>query len=250
MAEVLRHVPGGYRFLKGVFPYSGGVAAEPGFAIERARFPSPVSLLDGFRRIAEHLQSAGRPLAAFCACELRSPEPFSEEGFREFNRTYGAVLKEWSLFVDGINPVARSNVCPELDPPKEPGFHAFSYTVPAAAGSRPGFVIAGCGEVPEGKGNYRDHIVRRGDVSPEGLREKARWVLAEQERRMAALGAGWADVTATQLYTIFDPHPFLGEELVRRGAMRGGLTWHYCRPPVLEIDFEMDSRGVGRELVL
>ena len=249
--EILKQRDGGYRFIKGAFPYSAGVAAEPGFEIERAGFAAPVPMAEGFRRIAAHLASRGRPLAAFCACELRSPKPFTEAGFREFNRGYGAVLKEqWKLFVDGINPVSRSNVCPELDPPAEPGFHAFAYTVPAAASPRPGFVIAGCGEVPEGKGNYRDHIVRRGDVSPEGLREKARWVLGEQERRLGALGFGWADVTATQLYTIHDPHPFLGEELVRRGSMRGGLTWHYCRPPVLEIDFEMDSRGVGRELAL
>ncbi len=248
--EILKHRDGGYRFIKGVFPYSGGVAAEPGFEIERARFASVVPMEDGFKRIASHLASIGRPLASFCACELRSPKPFTEDGFREFNRGYGAVLKEWKAFVDGINPIARSNVCPELDPPAAPGFFAFSYTVPARAGSRPGFVIAGCGEVPEGKGNYRDHIVRRGDVSPDGLREKARWVLGEQERRMEALGFGWADVTATQLYTVHDPHPFLGEELVRRGAMRAGLTWHFCRPPVMEIDFEMDCHGVGRELVL
>lgn len=250
MTEVLKNAAGGYRFLKGAFPYSGGVAADPGFAIERVRFASTIPMKEGFRRIEDHLRSLGRPLAAFCACELRSPAPFTEEGFREFNRGYGAVLKEWSLFVDGINPVSRSNVCPELDPPAEPGFHAFSYTVSSGSPGRPTFIIAGCGEVPEGKGNYRDHIVRRGDVSPDGLREKARWVLGEQERRMAALGAAWRDVTATQLYTVHDPHPFLGEELVRRGAMRAGLTWHFCRPPVLEIDFEMDCRGIIRETVL
>jgi hypothetical protein len=248
--EILRHPEGKYRFIKGVFPYSAGVAAEPGFAIERARFSSLVPLEAGFRRIRAHLESLGRPLQAFCACELRSPAPFTEDGFRTFNRAYGEVLKSWEIFVGGVNPVARSNVCPEVDPPGEPGFFAFSYTVPAPPSSRPGFVIAGCGEVPEGKGNYRDHIVRRGDVSPEGLRDKARWVLGEQERRLAALGWGWRDLTATQLYTVHDPHPFLSEELVRRGVMKAGLTWHFCRPPVLEIDFEMDCRGVDRELVL
>jgi hypothetical protein len=245
--EILRHPGGGYRFIKGVFPYSAGVAAEPGFRIERVRFSSVVPMEEGFRRIAGHLASLGRPPGAFCACELRSPEPFSEATFREFNRGYGAVLKAWEIFVGGINPVARSNVCPELDPPSSPGFFAFSYTVPAEADSRPGFVIAGCGEVPEGKGNYQDHIVRRGDVSPDGLREKARWVLGEQERRLQALGFGWRDVTSTQLYTVHDPHPFLAEELGRRGVLRSGLTWHFCRPPVLEIEFEMDCRGVSRE---
>ncbi len=248
--EVRKHIEGGYRFIKGVFPYSAGVAAEPGFAIERARFASVVPMDEGFRRIAAHLASIGRPLAAFCACELRSPEPFSEDGFRDFNKSYGDVLKEWNIFVDGINPISRSNVAPEIDPPTTPGFFAFSYTVQADASEFPGFVVAGCGEVPEGKDNYRDNIVRLGDVSPDGLREKARWVVGEQERRMQALGYSWADVTATQLYTIYDPHPFLAEELASRGVMRAGLTWHYCRPPVKDIDFEMDSRGVSRELVI
>ena len=30
--------PGGYRFIPGVFQYSGGAAAEPGYAIERVTF--------------------------------------------------------------------------------------------------------------------------------------------------------------------------------------------------------------------
>jgi hypothetical protein len=46
------------------------------------------------------------------------------------------------------------------------------------------------------------------------------------EQRMAALGFGWADVTATQVYTIFDLHPLLANEFVRRGAIPGGLIWH------------------------
>jgi hypothetical protein len=29
-----------------------------------------------------------------------------------------------------------------------------------------------------------------------------------------------------------------------------GLTWHFCRPPVVDLDFELDVRGVGRELIL
>lgn len=247
MAEVLKFPDGGFRFVKGAYPYSAGVAAEPGFEIERARFRSPVPLAEGFRRIAAHLESLGRPRTAMCACELRSPRPFTEAGFKEFNRGYVPVLETWGLFRDGLNPVARSNVCPELDPPAEPSFFAFSYTLP---GARAGFHVAGSGEVPEGRGNYPDHIVRPGDVSPDGLREKARWVLGELERRLAALGSGWPDVTATQLYTIHDVHPLLGGEIVRRGAMRGGLTWHFARPPVVGLDFEMDCRGVAREIVL
>jgi hypothetical protein len=66
----------------------------------------------------------------------------------------------------------------------------------------------------------------------------------------AALGFGWADVTATQVYTIFDIHSLLADEIVRRGASLDGLTWHFARPPVQRLDFEMDVRGVARELVI
>jgi hypothetical protein len=37
---------------------------------------------------------------------------------------------------------------------------------------------------------------------------------------------------------------------VRRGAARAGLTWHFNRPPVQELDFEMDCRGVAIERVV
>jgi hypothetical protein len=36
---------------------------------------------------------------------------------------------------------------------------------------------------------------------------------------------------------------------VRRGAARSGLTWHYNRPPVVELEYEMDCRGVTVERV-
>ena len=240
---------GGYRFIPAVFQYSGGVAAEPGYRIERVRFAEPVPLADGFARIAALLDAAGRPKQAFCACELRSPEPFTEAGFRAFNEIYFGTLTAWGVPVDGQNPVARSNVCPELDKPPEPSFHAFSYTVPEV-GAAPSFVVAGSGESKEGQGNYRDHTVALGDTSPAGMLAKARYVLGEMERRMAALGFGWRDTTAVQAYTVFDMHPFLAEEIVARGAARHGLTWQFCRPPVAGLDYEMDCRGLAVERVL
>jgi hypothetical protein len=239
---------GGYRYLKGVFQYSAGVAALPGYEIVRVRFRDPPDLAGGFRRIEELLQSAGRPLTAFCACELRSPAPFTEEGFRRFNDEYVGTLERWGIYKDGANPVARSNVCPEIAPPPSPSFYAFAYTRPAANAPH-SFVVAGSGEAPEGFANYRDHIVRRGDLSPEGLRDKARYVLGEMERRLAALGATWKDTSATQVYTVHNLHPFLANEIVQRGASAGGLTWHYNRPPVVELEYEMDCRGVGTELL-
>jgi hypothetical protein len=240
---------GGYRYVPGVMQYSAGVAALPGHEIIRVRFRRPVALAAGFERIAALIEAAGRPLTAFCACELRSPAPFSEGGFRRFNEAYVDRLETWGVYRGGVNPVARSNVCPEIDPPSEPSFHAFCFTTnatPAAAS----FVVAGSGEVPEGKPSYRDHIVRPGDTSPDGLLQKARFVLGEMERRMAALGAGWADTTAVQVYTVFDLFPFLADEIVARGAAAHGLTWHFDRPPIVGLDYEMDCRGVAIERVV
>ncbi len=249
MTNTQVYAPGNYRFVPGVFQYSAGVVAEPGFRIERVRFLKPVPLAEGFRLIEQTLQTAGRPFTAFCACELRSPRPFDETGFEAFNKEYVGTLARWGLFDGKTNPVARSNVCPEIDPPEVPGFYAFSYTV-ADASAAPSFVVSGSGEVPEGKGNYKDHIINRGDVSPEGLRNKARWVLGEMENRMRALGFNWSDATASQLYTVHNIYPFMAEEIGRRGAMRGGLTWHLNRPPVVELEYEMDCRGVHFERVL
>jgi hypothetical protein len=241
----------GYRYIPAVFQYSAGVAALPGYRIERARFAEPLPMAEGWRRIAAHLTGLGRPLTAFCACELRSPAPFSEEGFASFNRAYAAVLDQWGVLAlaEGQNPVARSNVCPEIAPPVEPGFHAFSYTV-LESGAAPSFVVAGSGEALEGRGNYRDHTVAPGDTSPAGMLAKAGYVLGEMERRMALLGFGWADTSGVQAYTVYDIHPFLAGEVVRRGAARHGLTWQYCRPPVAGLDYEMDCRGVALERLL
>jgi hypothetical protein len=241
--------PGGYRYIPAVFQYSGGVAAMPGHAIRRVRFRTPVPLAEGFGRIERFIRDAGRPLTAFCACELRSSAPFTEDGFRAFNRVYVVTLETWGIYRDHDNPVARSNVCPEIDPPPEPSFHAFSFTV-KADDAAPSFVVAGSGEAQEGRGSYRERTVRLGETGPDAMREKARFVLSEMERRLALLGVGWPDTTATQTYTVHDLHPFLADEIVARGAARAGLTWHFCRPPVSGLEYEMDCRGVALEEVI
>ncbi len=108
----------------------------------------PVPLDDGFRRIEKIIGAANRPLTAFCACELRSPAAFSESGFAAFNKVYVGTLERWKIFDGKTNPVARSNVCPAIDPPPKPSFHAFCYTE-TASGTEASFVIAGSGEAPE-----------------------------------------------------------------------------------------------------
>lgn len=246
MPDTLVFAPGGYRFIPGPFQYSAGVSAESGLRIVRVRFSEPVPLAEGFHAIARIITGAGRPLTAFCACELRSPAPFTDAGFIAFNKIYVGTLAQWGLFGGTTNPVARSNVCPEIAPPAVPSFHAFSYTE-AASGAAPSFVIAGSGEAREGKGSYAERIVRLGDTSPDGLREKACFVLDVMEKRLRLFGVAWPATTAAQVYSVHDIHPLMAAEIVPRGAALHGLTWHYCRPPVVGLDYEMDCRSVAVE---
>jgi hypothetical protein len=250
MPETTRDFPAGnYRFIPAVFQYSSGVAAASGFEIERVRFDKMPSLSDGFAQIANYIQATGRPLTSFCACELRSPAAFTEDGFRRFNEHYVKTLAEWKIFDGTTNPVARSNVCPEIDPPAEPSFYAFSFTGPSH-NSTPSFVIAGGAEARGGAGSYPERIVRYRDLSPDGLKEKVRFTVGEMESRLGAFGFTWKDTSAVQAYTVHDFHPVIADELVRRGATRSGLTWHFARPPVIDLEYEMDCRRVMRETVI
>ena len=101
---------GNYRFIPAVFKYSSGAVADAGYEIERVRFDRPVPLAAGFAEAADYIQAAGRPLTSFCACELRSPAAFTEDGFRRFNEHYVKTLSEWGIYDGRTNPVARSNV--------------------------------------------------------------------------------------------------------------------------------------------
>jgi hypothetical protein len=240
---------GNYRFIPAVFQYSAGAAGLPGYEIERVRFDTWLPLAEGFARIAEHIEAAGRPLTSFCACELRSPAAFTDEGFRRFNEHYVKTLAEWGIYDGTTNPVARSNVCPEIDPPSEPSFHAFSFTR-RSEGATPTFVIAGSGESQEGNASYAERTVRYRDLSPEGMAEKVRYVVGVMEKRMAEFGATWKDATETQTYTVHDIYPVFANAIVRRGAARAGLTWHFARPPVIDLEYEMDCRRVMLELVI
>ena len=244
---------GNYRFIPAVFQYSSGAAADSGFEIERVRFDRLLPLAEGFAQAANYIRASGRPLTSFCACELRSPAAFTEDGFRIFNEHYVKTLAEWGLFDGAVNPVARSNVCPEIDPPAEPSFYAFSFTRPSqgtGTATTPTFVIAGGAELRGGSGSYPERIVSYRDLSPDGLKEKVRFTTREMETRLGIFGFRWKDTTAVQAYSVHDFHPVISDELVRRGATRSGLTWHFARPPVIDLEYEMDCRRVTRETVI
>ena len=247
--SLVRHPHGDYLFLPGIAPYSCGVASAPGFEIAHVTLHRPVPYRRGFDMIASHLTVAGRPRASLCAIELRSPAPFTFAGFAAFNAEYAKILEDWGLFVDGVNPVARTNVAPVLAPPAEPVLYGFSYSRPCAPEHPPTFVVAGAGELPEGILAH-ESIVRVGETSSEAMAEKATFVLDLMESRLKGLGFDWPQVTAADVYTVHSLDRLVPDLVLKRLGPAGvhGIRWFHTRPPIVAIEFEMDLRGVRTEL--
>ena len=142
---------GNFQFLKGIGPFSSGVVAHSGYEIVHVTFHPLPPLQRGFELIERHLQRSKRPLNALCGMELRIAQPLSRQAFNEFNQPYINKLAGWHLLVDGLNPVARTNVAPAINPVSEPSVYGFSYTVPA---QHPGvtFVVSGAPGCCAGRG--------------------------------------------------------------------------------------------------
>jgi hypothetical protein len=248
---MLRDVPaGGYQFVPGISAFSSGVVATSGWEIVHATLAVPVPWRDGFARIDHHLRETGRPRAALCGIELRSPAPFSFGGFDEFNEGYRSLLAEWKILVGDDNPIPRTNVCPVAGAPHEPSLYAFSYTV-AGTTPAPTFVVAGAGEMRE-RGKGAEGIVRHGDTSPGAMREKARFVMTIMQERLLALGGTWDRVTVIDVYAAQPIHEIVQQEILPHAgpAAIHGVRWFPSLPPIRGLEFELDLRGVARDLVL
>lgn len=241
---------GSYRFLAGIAPFSAGAIALPGSQVVHATLRSPRPWRAGFELIDAHLRAEQRPRQALCAIELRIPAPLTFDGFDDFNAGYQALLKDWDMLVDGKNPIARTNVAPVVGAPAEAVLYGFAYTVPGDAGM-PTFVVAGSGET-----RTRDRgvagLVRGGQSSADAMREKAAFVLGVMRDRLHGLGADWPHVTAVNIYTAHPIEPYLADTILRGvgPAAIHGVQWHLSRPPVVDIEFEMDMRGVARRVWL
>lgn len=249
--RLVDHPTGNYRFLPGIAPYSCGVVSIPGFEIVNVTFQRPISYRSAFESIARFLDEQGRPRTALCAVSLRSPRPYSFQGFADFNAEYTSILQSWGVFVDGANPIARTNVAPVIGPPREPVLYGFSFTKPCPDDRPLTFVVAGAGELPEGT-LARDEIVALGNTSPEGLCIKARFVMDLMESRLRGLGLAWATVTCANVYTAHSFAELLPAVILSRmdAAAIHGVHWHFSAPPIEEIEFEMDLRGTNTELRL
>ncbi|MCY3766030.1 MAG: RidA family protein [Gemmatimonadetes bacterium] len=196
-----------------------------------------------------HLRRSSRMRNALCGVELRCPKPHPMDGFIRFNEDYCGLLASWDLLVDGMNPVARTNVAPLHNPPDETTMHGFSYTRPCREENGRTFVIAGAGELLEGE-LVRDGIVRRGETGPDAMREKAAYVVQVMADRLTGLEVTWDQVTAVDVYTAHRLDRLLEDVVLPGvGAAQGhGLRLYRARPPVIGVEFEMDLRGVRCEI--
>ncbi len=237
--------PGGYRFLPGR-QFSGGVAAEPGFALRRLRFRQPLPLAQGLAAARAILDAAGRPPEALAACELRSPLPLPIEEFVAFNEGYLAALRANGFAAHPPYPIGRSNLAPILAPPASVVLFAITFTVPAQVPGGADFFISG---KPENRpaASFEAGIVGGGDVSAEGMRIKARYVMGELRARMAELGVDAGRVTGTQAYTIHPLDPVLEIVAGSLPLAWGGVTLVPAHPPVTGLAFEVDLRAISEE---
>lgn len=111
--------------------------------------------------------------------------------------------------------------------------------------------MAGAGELPEGI-LAREGIISLGDTSDKGLESKSRYVMGLMESRLQGLGVDWPQVTAIDVFTSHSITPLLSEIILGRAgdASIHGVHWHYTNPPISEIEYEMDVRGIRTELRL
>ena len=241
---------GNYRFIPAVFQYSSGAAASSGFEIERVRFDSLVPLAEGFAAVAKYI--AGRGTAADLVLRLRVALAggVHRGWLSRFNQHYVKTLAEWGLF-DGTDQSRRAQQCLPGDRPAQRAVvlrvlvhpaeqrhvadlrhcrrrgsarrhRQLSRADRALPRSQPGRV--------EGEGRF---TVRRNGAP-------ARRVRFRLERHHGGAGLHRARFSSGCRRRTGAP-----------GATRSGLTWHFARPPVVDLEFEMDCRRViarGRDL--
>lgn len=249
-SSLVPHPSGSYSYLPGIAPYSSGVVASPNFEIVHVTLQHSVEWRAGMLAARSWLEARGLECQALCGVELRCPEPHSLGSFSSFNVDYRALLEEWDMLVEGDNPVARTNVSPVVHAPAETQLHGFSF-VQAGANAGATFVVAGGGELPH-RDLERKHIVRVAETSTEAMLEKAQCVLRIMRHRLDHLNEANAPLSTIDVYTAHPLHAILAEAVVPAlpEAATKGIHWHYARPPVLEIEFEMDMRGVQQELAI
>ena len=244
MTKLTPRPDGNFSYLTGSGTYSRGVVADKGFTLVHATLRAPLPLAQGFKAITAHLESIGRPAQAFCGAELRIAAPFTAEAFAAFNKTYITLLDKHGLRNGEQATGTRTNVALSGEiAPKSPSVFAFTYTVPGVrAGGRKSFIGSGLGEVN----------VQTGKSSPKAMAAKAANVMGALNEQLLALGAKWTDVSQTSMYTVRTVDSYVNDVVIAGmgPAARFGLHWFVAAPPILDLEFEVDLRGVSQELFL
>jgi hypothetical protein len=233
-----------YRYVPAISAYSSGAAAEPGHEIVGLRFREPPPVRSAFLALDRELGARGLAPTALVGFELRSPAPVSLGAFSGFNSVYESLLAERGMLGDGVNPVTRTNVAPVRNPPADVVICGAFVVRPSPAGGGRDFVVAGSGEV---NGSLEPgNIVALGDVSQDGLAEKADFVLGEMQARIQALGVEPADPNIINVYTAHEIRGLTGRiEKDLPAVVRHGYVHWAANPPVTDIEFEMDCRHLS-----
>ncbi len=206
---------------------------------QRVRFRAAAAAArKGSRMWSASSSEAGRPLTSFCACELRSPAPVHRAGLSRLQRGLrGHAAEMGPVRRQGQSGRAQQCMSGEVDPPAESrSTRSHSpWPAPRRAELRDRRQRGGDGRVVRATASAPSATARN---QPRRLaREGALRARRDEAPARGLFDLCWADTTATQVYTVHDLHPFLADEIVRRGAARvPDSTWHFARPPVRELE--------------
>jgi hypothetical protein len=247
------HLSGNFRFVPDSATFCVGVVAMPGYAIAQVVLRELIPYRAGFNLIAAHLEAIGRPMVALCGIELRVTQPLSLPAFAALNNTYVELLRSYGLLVGELSPIARTNVAPAFNPPAEPALYAFSYTIPQpVSAARQNFILSGIGDLLVDDASGEASIVQEGDTSAAGMQAKAAYVLRLVEPLLRAFAVSIQDINQLCLYTIHEAHAIIRDQLLPLigPVAQYGLHWHYSRPPIRGVEFEIDLRSIAATTML
>jgi len=81
-------------------------------------------------------------------------------------------------------------------------------------------------------------------------RRRTSW--ASCRARLSGLDADWPEVTTVDVYTVRPLDTFLADTVLQPAGAAAihGVRWFPSRPPLVGLEYEMDLRGVVREVVV
>ena len=81
---------------------------------------------------------------------------------------------------------------------------------------------------------------------------KAETVVGLMQRRLRALGGTVGMLSTINVYTAFPVASLLDQIVIPELASEGdrNIRCHHTRPPIVDIEFEMDLRGVAEEVTV